>query len=65
MSALCCACGQDRKDVNPACVWCLFHDILQADCPPDTSAQQCPALASSAEDGGRSARLQARNTSIT
>lgn len=64
MSALCCACGKDRKDKNPSCVWCLFHDSLQIDCPDEpnhTNAQQRP----SPEEQMRSARLEARKTSIT
>jgi hypothetical protein len=65
MSAPCCACGKDRKDKNPSCVWCLFHDSLQADYSSDANAQPRPALVSSTEEEKRSARLQARKTSIT
>ena len=65
MSDFCCACGKDMKDKNPACVWCLFYDSLQADYSSDANAQPRPALVSSTEEERRSARLQARKTSIT
>jgi hypothetical protein len=65
MSDLCCACGKDIKDKNPACVWCLFYDSLRADYSSDANTQPRPALVSSTEEERRSARLQARKTSIT
>jgi hypothetical protein len=65
MSDLCFACGKDIKDKNPACVWCLFYDSLQADYSSNANAQPRPALVSSTEEERRSARLEARKTSIT
>ena len=65
MSDLCFACGKDITQKNPACVWCLFYDSLRADYSSDANAQPRPALVSSTEEERRSARLQARKTSIT